>query len=105
MLAQPQQLFEGALPAEVETKPAVNFPDDLKVFREFGEPTRLVVTQAQTVAGEGLDIATYVNEFWTAKQRQAHSLQEISYRACFKPQLPRFFIERLTQRGEIVYDP
>jgi DNA modification methylase len=29
----------------------------------------------------------------------------VSYRACFKPQLPRFFIERLTQAGGIVYDP
>jgi hypothetical protein len=32
-------------------------------------------------------------------------LHEVSYRACFKPQLPRFFIERLTAPGEIVYDP
>ena len=52
---------------------------------------------------DGVDF--FVNEFWTAKQRQASSLQEISYRACFKPQLPRFFIERLTQPGEVVYDP
>jgi hypothetical protein len=29
----------------------------------------------------------------------------VSYRACFKPQLPRFFIERLTTPGGIVYDP
>jgi len=35
----------------------------------------------------------YINEFWTARQRQSSSLHEISYRACFKPQLPRFFIE------------
>ncbi len=48
---------------------------------------------------------TYVNEFWTARQRQANSLHEVSYRACFKPQLPRFFIERLTQLGDVVYDP
>jgi DNA methylase len=26
-------------------------------------------------------------------------------RACFKPQLPRFFIDRLTEPGETVYDP
>ncbi len=44
-------------------------------------------------------------EFWTARQRQAHSLHEVSYRACFKPQLPAYFIERLTQPGDIVYDP
>ncbi len=47
----------------------------------------------------------FENEFWTARQRQAHPLHEISYRACFKPQLPRFFIEAFTQPGERVYDP
>ena len=43
--------------------------------------------------------------FWTSKQRQAANLHEISYRACYKPQLPRHFIERLTQPGDRVYDP
>jgi hypothetical protein len=47
----------------------------------------------------------FTGELWTAKQRAAHSLHEISYRACFKPQLPRFFIERLTRPGGVVYDP
>jgi hypothetical protein len=47
----------------------------------------------------------FFNEFWTARQRQAHSVHEVSYRACFKPQLPDFFIQRLTQPGETVYDP
>jgi hypothetical protein len=47
----------------------------------------------------------FVNSFWTSGQRQAHSLHEISYRACFKPQLPDFFITRLTAPGETVYDP
>jgi len=32
-------------------------------------------------------------------------LHEISYRACFKPQLPEFFINRLTKPGDGVYDP
>ena len=50
-------------------------------------------------------VPTFVNEFWTAKQRAASKLHEISYRACFKPQLPRFFIQRLTQPGDVVYDP
>lgn len=44
-------------------------------------------------------------EFWTARQRQAARLHEISYRACFKPQLPAFFIERFTAPGDLVYDP
>jgi SAM-dependent methyltransferase len=53
----------------------------------------------------GRTVDRYEAEFWTARQRQAHSLHELSYRACFKPQLPRFFIERLTGPGDLVYDP
>ncbi len=44
-------------------------------------------------------------ECWTSRQRQASSLHEISYRACYKPQLPRHFIERLARPGDRVYDP
>lgn len=73
------------------------FKEELADFSEFGE---------KTLVGEGpLGVPSYTNEFWTAKQRAAHSLHEVSYRACFKPQLPRFFIERLTQPGDLVYDP
>jgi hypothetical protein len=50
-------------------------------------------------------IPKYTNEFWTSRQRQASSIHEISYRACFKPQLPRFFIGLLTRKGDVVYDP
>ena len=76
--------------------------DELRKFRGFGKET--VCTE--TVCPEcGVSVETFVNEFWTARQRSAHSLHEISYRACFKPQLPRFFIERLTLPGEVVYDP
>lgn len=74
---------------------------ELEQFREFGKPTVEMATE-----GEGFSpVRTFVNEFWTAKQRACHSLHEVSYRACFKPQLPRFFIERLTEPGEVVYDP
>jgi DNA modification methylase len=78
---------------------------EIAEFRDFGQPTRRIVTKGVSFEGEAMEVPTYVNEFWTAKQRQAHSLHEISYRACFKPQLPRFFIERLTRPEEIVYDP
>ncbi len=47
----------------------------------------------------------FVSEFWTSRQRQASPLHEIAYRACFKPQLPRFFIKRLTREYDTVYDP
>jgi len=50
-------------------------------------------------------VPKYTNEFWTSRQRQASSIHEISYRACFKPQLPRFFIDILTRKGDVVYDP
>jgi len=53
----------------------------------------------------GRPVPFFTNEFWTSRQRAAHSLHEISYRACFKPQLPRFFIERLSREGDRVYDP
>lgn len=50
-------------------------------------------------------VKKYTNEFWTSRQRQASSIHEISYRACFKPQLPRFFISLLTRPDGVVYDP
>ena len=50
-------------------------------------------------------IPRYTNEFWTAKQKQGSSLHEIAYRACFKSELPRFFIELLSDEGDVVYDP
>lgn len=75
--------------------------DELARFEGFGKRTVL-----DSLAGEdGTTIPLLVNEFWTSKQRAASSLHEVSYRACFKPQLPRFFIERLTQPGDVVYDP
>jgi DNA modification methylase len=52
-----------------------------------------------------LNVPVYEAELWTSRQRQANSIHEISYRACFKPQLPAYFIERLTRDAEVVYDP
>jgi len=79
--------------------------DQLISFKDFGKATQVVETRAQQFTGEPVQLPTFVNEFWTAKQRAANSLHEVSYRACFKPQLPRFFIERLTEPGDFVYDP
>ncbi|MGC3958221.1 MAG: DNA methyltransferase [Verrucomicrobiota bacterium] len=78
---------------------------EIAAFREFGLPTRKITTTFRSTNGAQQRTSTFVNEFWTAKQRQASSLHEVSYRACFKPQLPRFFIERLTRPGDVVYDP
>lgn len=54
---------------------------------------------------DGYRLKTYTTEFWTSKQRQASSIHEISYRACFKPQLPNFFIQRLTNIKSVIFDP
>lgn len=61
--------------------------------------------QEETALLGGETVRKYSGEFWTARQRQGGSLHEISYRACFKPQLPRFFIQLLTRKGDVVYDP
>lgn len=65
-------------------------------FEEFGRKTDVLVRNGTKY---------YVNEYWTAGQRKGHSIHEISYRACFKPQLPEFFIKRLTCIGDVVHDP
>jgi hypothetical protein len=79
--------------------------DHLRGFRELGSTTREGWTRVGLPDGSTLETPTFTNELWTSKQRAAHSLHEISYRACFKPQLPGFFIERLTRPGDAVYDP
>lgn len=72
------------------------FINGLRAFGDFGQRT-----VDDTVEG----IPYLINEFWTAGQRQAHSIHEVSYRACFKAQLPEFFIKRLTKPGDVVFDP
>lgn len=72
-----------------------NFVKSIENYTFTGEKTRC----------ESGDVPYLYNEFWTAKQRASHSLHEISYRACFKAQLPEFFIERLTNKNEVVFDP
>ena len=74
----------------------MNFIQEIFEFDKFG-------SKSQTECIDDIDY--YINEFWTSRQRQANRIHEISYRACFKPQLPAFFINRLTRPGDVVYDP
>lgn len=74
--------------------------DELRAFAVFGS-----ATQTSELAGEGAAVPVFTNEFWTAAQREGHSLHEVSYRACFKPSLPAFFVERLSAPGDRVLDP
>lgn len=73
---------------------------ELRAFDAFGAAT---VEGALEV--EGHRVPTFTNEFWTRAQREGNSLHEISYRACFKPSLPAFFLERLSRPGDLVLDP
>ena len=66
-------------------------------------PDELLLTPK--ASPDGVDLDQVEGEFWTAGQRQGSNLHEISYRACFKPQLPAFFIDRFTVPGDLVYDP
>ncbi len=77
-----------------------DFLYDIERFSDFHKETAIL-----EFPDPNFDIPVYVNEFWTSQQRAAHSLHEVSYRACFKPQLPKFFIQRLTCPGDAVYDP
>src|SRR3954468_11894492 len=87
---------------ERKPEPPKNIFDELRAFNGFGECTR----EFETKSSDGLTpVRSFVNEFWTAGQRAADNLHEVSYRACFKPQLPRFFVERLTAPGDADYNP
>jgi len=65
------------------------------------------ITEVLFVEGETAhsQVPRYRNEFWTSQQRQASSLHEVSYRACFKAQLPGFFIKNFSNVGDVVFDP
>ena len=76
--------------------PQSSLIDHILAFDRFG---------SATVEWHDDGIRYFANEFWTAAQRRAHSIHEVSYRACFKPQLPAFFIDLLTDAGDTVFDP
>jgi hypothetical protein len=85
-----------SISAVIVTASPDGFADSLRRFTCDGTPT---------VEFETAGLRYFVNAFWTAAQRRGHSLHEVSYRACFKSQLPAFFIDRLTAPGDRVYDP
>lgn len=84
------------LPFLGATAPSGDIVDDVLRFADEGTSTRQLLDDG---------IPYFINAFWTARQRQSHSIHEVSYRACFKAQLPAFFISRLTKPGEGVHDP
>ena len=89
-----QGLLSMTVPSVWKTKRGKpkTLADELGAFEEFGKETIVLHNQ---IANHSVPV--FINEFWTSGQRQANKLHEISYRACFKPQLPKFFIDRLTE--------
>jgi hypothetical protein len=81
--------------------PEDNLNRHIRAFRSHDD----IQTLVEDMVIGSVTVPKYTNEFWTSRQRQASSIHEISYRACFKPQLPRFFIDLLTGKGDVVYDP
>ena len=71
---------------------------ELRSFFEFNR-----FTEVSEHVFDDRTIPVYENEYWTAKQRDGHSLHEVSYRACYKPQLPGFFIHRFCNETDAVY--
>ncbi|MBI3867150.1 MAG: site-specific DNA-methyltransferase [Verrucomicrobia bacterium] len=94
-----------ASPRGSRTRSPEDFINELRKFNGFGASTICESTTSATFSGKQVVVPAFVNEYWTSAQRAASSLHEVSYRACFKPQLPRFFIERLSDPGDPVYDP
>lgn len=89
--------FDDLFPLDVpEAREQGNIIDQISSFSAFGARTEQMIDSG---------IPYLVNEFWTSGQRKAHSIHEVSYRACFKPQLPEFFISRVTKVGDTVLDP
>jgi hypothetical protein len=94
------QRFDPRVPSAAQADEPTDLATSLRAFAAFGTPTR----DGELVVGEHR-VPTFTNEYWTAAQREGHSLHEISYRACFKPSLPAFFLERFTRPGDVVFDP
>jgi hypothetical protein len=86
--------FEGVSGSSGTTGPSNGIKDYL--------PEQIISDTVQL--GDGT-VTRYTAELWTSAQRKASSIHEISYRACFKPQLAGFFIERFSEEGDLVYDP
>ena len=58
-----------ALGREPWTPPPLGLAEDLKSFSQFNQATRQIVTLAKSFAGKTHSLPTFVNEFWTARQR------------------------------------
>jgi len=89
--------------SEIESLLSIPLSSEDDLFGHSSQDRPRVKTENLIV--DGKSVPKYSREFWTSRQRQASRIHEISYRACFKPQLPRFFIENFSNAGDLIYDP
>lgn len=54
---------------------------------------------------QGIMVKRYTGEYWPSRQRGGNSIHEISYRACYKSELPAFFIREFGKKGTRIFDP
>jgi hypothetical protein len=64
--------FDWAPPGPSLNDLSVPLAEQLIRFNEFSKATRQIETRATTFNGKALCVPTFVNEFWTAKQRAAN---------------------------------
>jgi len=84
----------------------IEFDSDLApVDGDLFDRSRQAQLRSEDVTIGGCNTRRIEGELWTSGQRQAASIHEVSYRACFKPQLPAYFIKRFTAEDDLVYDP
>ena len=77
----------------------------LEAYRTPDRQTQRVTRHCICSDDLAVDVPVFVNHFWSRRQRAGSSLHRVGYRGIFNSALPRFFIESLSQAGEIVYDP
>ena len=72
--------FSGTVQQKSNGSPP-SFVEEIKNFNAFGKETIVTLTEAEQVGEDSgcqrVRVETYVNEFWTSKQRAANALHEI----------------------------
>src|ERR1051325_6858085 len=61
----------SAIQTGIRSRCFKSLAEDLSAFHEFGQATRQLETRFETGAGQFREVPTFLNEFWTARQRQA----------------------------------
>lgn len=75
------------------------FKTYIEAFDQFESKTRMEYLNLP------IRVPKYINEYWSSSPTPTNKIHQVSYRACFKSHLPKFFIDLLSKPGDLVYDP